>query len=408
MRSRREVLAYGLTGLLGAGILPAHGYEIQDQAEWRNSFDTSGGLVRERRSNYPILSTATLAATEQAIGQYGAIVNQGGWPMIPAEQTLKVGSRGPAVTALRQRLTITGDLDQYAGRGDTFDSYVDAAVKNYQTRNGMRPDGIAGSATLASMNVPAITRLRQLELNLRRLADYTNGLPNRFVTVNIPGAEIEGVENGYVVTRHTGAVGKDDRPSPELTSEIVEVNFNPYWHVPKSIVAKDLIPAQQKDVNYLRDHNIRIYTDAYGGTEIQAEQVNWFSDEGNNYLYRQDPSAENSLGQMRLNFPNAHGVFMHDTPYKNLFGTADRFVSSGCVRIQNVREFVTWILGESPEWGRANIDSAIASGERIDARVSNPVHLRWVYLTAWATPDGRIHFRPDIYGRDGGNYAAAN
>ena len=408
MRSRREILALGLSGIVGAGLLPAHAYEIQDQAEWRNSFDTSGGTVRERRSNYPILSVATLAATEQAIAQYRNIVNQGGWPMIPAEQTLKVGARGPAVMALRQYLLITGDLDQNAGRGDTFDSYVDAAVKNYQTRNGMRPDGIAGASTLRAMNIPAVTRLRQLELNQRRLGDYTAKLPNKFVTVNIPGAEIEGVEGGYVATRHTGAVGKDDRPSPELTSQIVEVNFNPYWHVPKSIVAKDLIPEQQKDVNYLRDHNIRIYTDAYGGNEIQAEQVNWNSDEGNNYIYRQDPGPDNSLGQMRLNFPNPHGVFMHDTPYKNLFGTADRFVSSGCVRIQNVKAFVDWILADTPEWTPANNDAAIASGERIDARVANPVHLRWVYLTAWATPDGRTHFRPDIYNRDGGNYAAAN
>ncbi len=408
MRSRREILALGLSGLVGAGMLPANAYEIRDQAEWRNSFDTAGGVTRERRSNYPILSDATRTATQQAIARYRNIVSQGGWPIISSKETLRTGSRGDAVLALRQRLIISGDLDQYAGRGNTFDSYVDAAVKSYQTRNGMRPDGIVGATTMQSMNIPAVTRLRQLELNARRLDDYTAKLPSRFVTVNIPGAEIEGVDGGYVATRHTGAVGKDDRPSPELTSQMIEVNFNPYWHVPKSIVLKDLIPAQQKDINYLRDHNIRIYSDSYGGTEVQAESINWNSEDGTAFVYRQDPSPENSLGQMRINFPNAHGVFMHDTPYKNLFGTADRFVSSGCVRIQNVKEFVVWLLGESPKWDRASIDAAIASGERIDARIDNPVHLRWIYLTGWATPDGRTHFRPDIYNRDGGNYASAN
>lgn len=408
MRSRREILSLGMGGLVGLGASSASAYEIRDQAEWRNPFDTAGGAARERRSDLPILSQATIAATDQAIQRHREIASRGGWPQVSSTQVLKTGSRGDAVTALRQRLIISGDLDQYSGRGNTFDSYVEAAVKGYQTRNGMRPDGVVGASTMQSMNVPAVARLNQLELNRRRLDDYAAKLPDRFVTVNIPGAEIEGVQGGYVGTRHTGAVGKDDRPSPDLTSKIIEVNFNPYWHVPRSIVRKDLIPAQQKDIDYLRDHNIRIFTDAYGGNEIQAEQVNWNSEEGNDYLYRQDPSAENSLGQMRINFPNAHGVFMHDTPYKNLFGTADRFVSSGCVRIQNVKEFVVWLLQDSPQWSRPGIDQAIASGERIDARVENPVHLRWIYLTGWATPDGRTHFRPDIYNRDGANYAAAN
>ncbi|MEM7566298.1 MAG: murein L,D-transpeptidase, partial [Pseudomonadota bacterium] len=122
MRSRREFMALGLTGLIGAGVLPANAYEIRDQAEWRNSFDTAGGVTRERRSNYPILSDATRSATEQAIARYRDIVSRGGWPVISSKETLRTGSRGDAVLALRQRLIISGDLDQYSGRGNTFDS----------------------------------------------------------------------------------------------------------------------------------------------------------------------------------------------------------------------------------------------------------------------------------------------
>jgi murein L,D-transpeptidase YcbB/YkuD len=111
---------------------------------------------------------------------------------------------------------------------------------------------------------------------------------------------------------------------------------------------------------------------------------------------------------MRINFPSAHGVYMHDTPFKNLFGEDDRFHSSGCMRVQNVRDLVYWLLAETPGWSRGEIDQIIRSAERKDARVLKPVPLYWVYVTAWATPDNVVQFREDIYNRDGlGQYAAS-
>jgi murein L,D-transpeptidase YcbB/YkuD len=125
-----------------------------------------------------------------------------------------------------------------------------------------------------------------------------------------------------------------------------------------------------------------------------------------NYRFKQDPGALNSLGTMRINFPSPHGVYMHDTPFKNLFGEDDRFHSSGCMRVQNVRDLVYWLLAETPGWSRPEIDSVIKAGERKDARIAKPVPLYWVYVTAWATSDGVVQFRDDIYNRDGlGQYA---
>jgi murein L,D-transpeptidase YcbB/YkuD len=130
--------------------------------------------------------------------------------------------------------------------------------------------------------------------------------------------------------------------------------------------------------------------------------VNWKTDEATRYQFRQDPGGEfNSLGFVRINIANPYGVYMHDTPAKGIFGDDFRFVSSGCMRVQNVRDYVEWLLKDTPGWAREQIDEAIQSGQRVDAKLAKPVPVFWVYITAWATPDGLIQFRDDIYNKDG-------
>jgi L,D-transpeptidase YcbB len=253
--------------------------------------------------------------------------------------------------------------------------------------------------TFNALNVPAAVRLNQLRTNIVRLRSMSGNLGPRFVVCNIPAAHIEAIEGGVVVSRHIAVVGKPDRASPDIQSRIVEINFNPYWTVPVSIVRKDLIPKMQAEPDYLGKNRIRILDS--GGNELQPQQINWYSEEAVNYRFKQDPGDFNSMGSIRINFPSAHGVYMHDTPSKNLFGEDFRFHSSGCVRIQNVRELVGWLLAETPNWSRQEIDQVIRTGERKDARVAKPVPLYWVYVTAWATPDGVVQFRDDIYSRDG-------
>jgi murein L,D-transpeptidase YcbB/YkuD len=242
-------------------------------------------------------------------------------------------------------------------------------------------------------------RLQQLRINATRLKALTVNLGNRLVVANIPAAQIEAIENGVAVTRHTAVAGKPDRPSPDINSKIIQVNFNPFWTVPVSIVRKDLIPKMQAEPDYLTKNHIRIYDSR--NNEQQPSQIDWYSAEAVNYKFKQDAGNFNSLGSIRINFPSAHGVYMHDTPAKNLFGEDFRFASSGCMRVQKVRELVYWILQESPGWSRGEIDEVIKSGERKDAKLAKPVPLHWVYVTAWATPDGVVQFRDDIYNRDG-------
>jgi len=401
--SRRAfMLAGGAAAGLAARAFAAEDPILQKLIQQQSGafgFDSASRTIKMPRSSLPTLSPATVAATEQAIARYQQIVQNGGWPTVPPVNDLRLGNRHPSVVALRQRLIVSGDLDQTAGRDDIYDSYVEAAVRRFQARNGLTIDGVAREQTFAAANIPAQVRLGQLNTNLVRLRTMSGNLGQRFVAVNIPAAQVEAIVDGRVVSRHVAVVGKPDRPSPDIQSHIVEVNFNPFWTVPVSIVRKDLIPKMQAEPNYLADNHIRIY-DARG-TELTAQQINWNSDDAVHYRFRQDPGDFNSLGSIRINFPSAYGVYMHDTPAKNLFGEDFRYDSSGCVRVQNVRELVYWLLDETPNWGRAAIDQAIKSGGREDARLTHPVPLYWVYITAWATPDGVIQFRDDIYARDG-------
>ncbi|ACB94534.1 Peptidoglycan-binding domain 1 protein [Beijerinckia indica subsp. indica ATCC 9039] len=376
------------------------------QAEWAQRYDTDANLA-VLRSNVPVLSVQTLNATEQAIETYRNIVARGGWNRVSASATLKLGANNAAVTELRKRLIETGDLDASAGTSPIFDSYVDAGVRHFQARHGLAETGIVNRETVTAMNVPADVRLHQLEVNLVRLRSYSGNLGERFVMANIPAMAVETVENGVVATHHIAGVGKIDRQSPVMMTRATDINFNPYWTVPASIIRKDLIPRMQKDPNYLSDHKIRIFNK--DGQELQSSQVNWNSLEATNYRFRQDPGGDiNSLGVVRINIANPYGVYMHDTPEKGVFGDDERFVSSGCIRVQNVRDYVTWLLKDTPGWDRAHIDEAIRSGQRIDAKITSSVPVYWVYVTAWATPDGLVQFREDIYQRDGFGAVADN
>jgi murein L,D-transpeptidase YcbB/YkuD len=370
-------------------------------AEWSDGFDAASVSAADVITSTPTMSPQIVGALQAAIGQYSEILARGGWPVVPATQRLRIGIRDPAVAVLRQRLAISGDLPPAAlNNSDAFDSYVEAAVRRFQARHGVQPDGIVGESTFAALNIPAHVRLTQLSTNLTRLKALTDKpLPARFVMVNIPAAAVEAVENGVVVSRHTAVVGKVERPSPIVHSKISEINFHPFWTVPASIIRKDLIPLMQKDPQYLTNYNIRIYDQR--GNELQPAQVNWTTDEATNYMFRQDPGDNNSLGRVKINFPSPDGVYMHDTPNKSLFNEDYRFDSSGCVRIQNIRDLIVWILRDTPGWDPATIDAEFRSGNRTDVAVVNPVQLHWTYITAWSTTDGVVQFREDIYNLDG-------
>jgi murein L,D-transpeptidase YcbB/YkuD len=259
--------------------------------------------------------------------------------------------------------------------------------------------------TLAELNVPADTRLGMLRENLSRVEAYAQDLTGDYaILVNIPAAQLETVEYGHVYSRHNIVVGKLERPSPTLASKVSDINFNPYWKIPASIVEKDIVPKYMSDPSYLQQMNIRIF-DGVDGPEVDPTLIDWTTTPPDRYFFRQEPGPHNSLGAVKINFPNKFMVYMHDTPHRELFGRNVRYESSGCVRIDQVQTVVKWILDRTQApLDEATYQSLVESTEQYEQPIDNGPDVRWMYLTAWATDDGRVNFRPDVYGLDGTDF----
>ncbi len=356
---------------------------------------------------YPTLSRKNIDATRDAIKRYDAIVKDGGWGTVP-EGRLEVGMTSNAVRALQDRLIASNQL-----RGGDPSGYfgyeTERALKRFQATNGLTPTGIVDHRTRKALNIPAKDRLKQLRINLNRLRTLAQSGKQRYVVVNIPAAQIEAIEDDRVVSRHSGVVGKVDRPTPRLSSGIHELNFNPVWRLPPTVVSKDLIPKGRElaraNKNILEKYGI----DAYSGRrKIDPDTIRWNSAQPYSLSYRQQPGEENPLGFVKINFHNQHSVYLHDTPSDRLFGRNFRAASSGCVRVENIERLITWLLRDTNGWTGTDVQRIKRSGETQTIRLKRPVPLKMVYLTAWATEDGVVQFRRDLYSRDGVGQLAAN
>jgi len=346
----------------------------------------------------PALDEGTAQRMAAALLSYSAIEVRGGWPIVPASAKLAPGGSGPEVAVLRERLVITDDLAPEHIRGETYDATVATAVRRFQARHGLEETGTIGPKTLAALNLPVSRRVRQLAASLDRLSAMDFQFGQRYVVVNLPAAVAEAVVGDKVVRRHVVQVGRPDRPSPTLTTFITTVNLNPTWTVPLGILKKDVIPKMRKDPGYAARMHMRVLDGA--GNDVDPHSVDWNSDRAPNFTIRQDSGTWNALGSVRIDMPNPHSVYMHDTNHKEFFSADYRFQSSGCTRVENPRDLAAWVLEETPGWSRREIDAAIAKGQKVDVRVARKIPVAWVYLTGWATRDGAIHFRDDIYGHD--------
>ena len=358
----------------------------------------------------PTLLPETFFATAKASERYAAIMDAGGWPRVPPG--VSRGAKGKGVLALRQRLAAEGDLAAAEAQNPVFDDGLTNAVKAFQARYGLRQTGSPSGATLSAMNVSVATRFRQLASSAQRLAGVNFGFGDRYVVVNIPSASVEAVAGGQVQKRFVAIVGDIEHPSPEVSARIQAVNLNPTWTVPNSIIENEIIPKMQKNPGYLTRLKIRIL-DAKNN-EVSPGSIDWNSKQALNYTLRQDSGAGNSLGSIRINMPNKHSVYMHDTPGKRHFGQDYRFLSHGCVRVGGVYELAEWVLQGVPgapsgAWDQGSLKSVIATAEKVEVKLPRPIPVAWVYLTGWANGDGVVNFRTDVYNFDtvGGGEAGA-
>ncbi len=397
--------------MVGAGALAAPAFaqsaidsliNAPQRGDWDDQFDAKAASRTATAvvSNTPILGPQSVPSIQQAIAQYQQIASAGGWPQVsPSQQRLQIGVTDGAVQSLRQRLIITGDLPREAGISSAFDSYVDGAVKRFQARHGLPADGVIGEFTLKAMNIPADVRLQQLNTNLIRIQTFPEELGRRHVMVNIPAAYVEAVEDGSVATRHAAVVGRISRPTHLVNSKIYEVILNPYWTAPRSIVEKDIVPLMRKDPTYLEKNAIRLIDGK--GNEVAPETVDWNAEKAPNLMFRQDPGKINAMASTKINFYNKNGEYMHDTPQQGLFNKLMRFESSGCVRVQNVRDLTTWLLRDTPPWSRQQMEQVITTRVNTPIKLAEEVPVYFVYISAWGMPDGVVQFRDDIYQLDG-------
>ena len=350
----------------------------------------------------PMLSLGSLGALEGAIDMYVEIVAGGGWPQLPSAK-YDTNAAPQLISLLRQRLVRESYLDFQtmtdadAGKLDT--ALVDA-IKSYQFNHGLIVSGRLDEHTRLEMNIPADARLYALRENHPRVREYMAGLGPRYITVNIPACQLETVELGQIYSRHNVVAGKLERPTPSLKSRVSDVVFNPTWNAPASIVAKDIIPKYLADPGYLEQMRIHVY-DGANGPEIEPSSVDWDNTPPDRYVFQQEPGEHNALATVKVNFPNKYMVYMHDTPHREGFASNQRFDSSGCVRVDQVRLLIEWIMHGQDGYVDAMFEQITATHQTQQALIKNPPDVRFMYLTAWATEDGRVNFRPDIYKLDG-------
>ncbi|HKF72363.1 MAG TPA: L,D-transpeptidase family protein [Stellaceae bacterium] len=312
----------------------------------------------------------------QMLEHYKVLAAAGSWQPIVSERKIEPGQKGDIVKTLRARLAAEGDLDPAQARGDAYDPTAVAAMKHFQTRHGLDPDGRVGAGTLAALNVSAGDRVQQIKLTLERWREMPRTYPQTRIVVNAAAAELTLYRDGEPALTSRVVVGDPDHPTPVLSARVVSALFNPPWNVPASITKKEIAPKLKQDPGYLaRNHYV------YVGSRLQ-----------------QTPGPWNALGGVKFELPNPLDVYLHDTPAKPLFNKPVRAASHGCVRVQQARPLASILLGEN--WPAEAVDQAIAAGEtkRVFLKTVVPVYL--VYLTTFTDDDGTAEFRDDVYGRD--------
>ena len=333
----------------------------------------------------------------KALGQYRDLAAKGGWPALPANAKLKPGQHNAVVPALARRLAVTGDFTGKIGDTETvYGPGLQEAVKRFQRRHGLEPDGVIGPALVAQMNVPAAARVRQIELNLERWRWLPRDLGDRHIIVNIPEYRLEVWDHGRVPLAMKVVVGKKDTPTPIFADEMTYLVFAPYWNVPTDIAQNETLPSVMRDPAFLERTNMEVIDTT--GNPVDPASVD-LSDPAA-YRFRQRPGTSNSLGLVKFMFPNNFNVYLHDTPVDSLFARATRSFSHGCVRLEQPEALAQYVLADQPSWTAEKIQAAMHGDHETRVKLREPIPVYLGYWTARVSPDGLLQFRSDLYGLD--------
>ena len=321
---------------------------------------------------------------EAALADYLKLAAEGDGPPVPIpSRSVRPGDTFAGMPSLVQRLHQLGDLaslDDPATQETSYQGVVVDAVKHFQMRHGLEPDGVLGKETIAQINKPLSVRVLQLELALERYRWLPLDFPQPPILVNIPEFKLRTLrraEGGFLTMNVV--VGRAYRhKTPVFANQMRYVIFHPYWNVPPSIADAELWPKQRRDTSYLASH----------GFEVVNGEI------------RQKPGPRNALGPVKFVFPNSYNVYLHGTPAVSLFSRARRDFSHGCIRVQDPLALAAWVLRDKPGWTVDRIRAVIAGSQTIQVNLDQPIPVLILYSTAVVEPDGEVHFFDDIYGYD--------
>jgi L,D-transpeptidase YcbB len=358
--------------------------------------------VVSSQNQLPMLQPQSDAALSAAQDKYAAIAANGGFPAVP-RGSYKIGSKGPAVAVLNKRLNLEGYLRIEATQGEftaLFSNATEEAVQHFQRNMGLAVTGKVDPATLNELNISVGERIRAINANIPRLAIYEKNLGDRYLVVNIPSQQLETVSNGHVFSRHNVIVGRTERPSPVVMTPIATVKFNPYWNAPVSIVERDILPKMAGGTQVLTQMNMKVFEAGPNGPEVDPSTIQFTPANIDKYLFRQEPGPHSAMATAKVEFQSTFGIYLHDTPERELFRSSNRFFSSGCIRVEKMPLLAEWILNGQDGFNAPKIASMADTVERLDVPVSAGPQLRVAYLTAWPTSGGTVAFRRDIYQMD--------
>ncbi len=338
------------------------------------------------------------------------------WPQMKANASLRPGQSSADIPALREILLRTGMLEggpEIALPGDNtapakpvkgaqvYDNKLVAAVKRFQSWQGLGADGVIGKTTRDALNMTPQVRAGVLALNIQRLR-LLPGKPDTGIMVNIPDYSLVYWLNGNQALASRVIVGRPERKTPMMSSALNNVVLNPPWNVPPTLARNDILPKLRNDPGYLERHNYKVLRGWSSNAEaVNPWMVDWSTITPSNlpFRFQQAPGPTNSLGRYKFNMPSSDAIYLHDTPNHNLFQRGARALSSGCVRVNKASDLANMLLQDAG-WNDARISSTLKEGKTryVNIRQSIPVNL--YYLTAFVGEDGKTQYRTDIYNYD--------
>jgi murein L,D-transpeptidase YcbB/YkuD len=347
----------------------------------------------------------------RALGEYRLLASKDDEELLPVtEQAVEPGDSYEGVPRLIRFLSLIGDLSEDTVPSDSriYEGELVEAVKRFQFRHGLKPDGLIGAATFEQLNTPLRLRVRQLERALQRWRSLVYDPQRRAIVLNVPEFRLRAYGAGSGSKRDPELemkviVGQaPEHKSPMLVSHVDTVIFRPYWNVPFQIQRDELLSDIRQNGTWIEANNFELVTPQGEVMKKRMASADVLSALSTGKLQlRQRPGSKNTLGLVKFLFPNDYGIYMHDTSARWLFAGERRDLSHGCIRVEKPVELAEWLLAGQSGWPPRRIHEAVQGTETVSVRVQQPTRVIIMYSTAAVMKNGEVHFFPDIYGNDG-------